>query len=102
MLSSEKIVQMWINTTILKNSREYLKLTLNKLGLFEKILTSDGNFLFAKTNYATELQQYLKEGGILLRKFNTLNNYLRVSVGSNEENQKLIDLLKKWEPYREK
>lgn len=77
------------------DSRQWLTdklLTLN----FE-VLPSSTNFLFAapQTQAAETVYQQLRERGILVRYFNkpVLNQYLRISIGSQDECQALVDAL---------
>ncbi|ELS34809.1 MULTISPECIES: histidinol-phosphate transaminase [Pseudanabaena] len=73
------------------------KLTLDLKSLDYTVLESHGNFVLAtppKGN-AEEIYLKLKESGILVRYFNQvgLSDKLRITVGTDEQNQALIDLL---------
>lgn len=63
-----------------------------------KVMDSKSNFIFIshKSFKALDLFQKLKENGILVRYFNKprVDNYLRVSIGTDEEMGYLIDILK--------
>ncbi|MEG2016523.1 MAG: hypothetical protein RR069_05415, partial [Oscillospiraceae bacterium] len=60
-----------------------------KLRLYE----SNTNFLFVKTNDATKIFGYLKSQGIIVR---NMNGYLRITAGTEFENQQVIKNLKKF------
>ena len=68
-------------------------------GLGFEVLQSSTNFLFAKhcERPASEIYYQLKKSGVLVRHFSTrrINNYLRITVGSPEEMEKLVATLKK-------
>ena len=77
-------------------TREWMKKELKELGFTFR--DSKSNFIFASHDRysATEIQNYLRENKILVRHFNTprIDNYLRISVGTDEEAGKLIEVLK--------
>lgn len=101
-MSNEKIVQMWINTTVIKSSRKYLINIFKELDIFEKVYSSEANFILVKLKSAGELEKFASEQGVLLRKIGNSDNYLRISVGTYEQNEELINILKKWGVNREK
>jgi histidinol-phosphate aminotransferase len=73
------------------------KLTSNLKNLDYKVLESHGNFVLAtppKGN-AEEIYLKLKAAGILVRYFNQagLSDKLRITVGTDEQNQALLDFL---------
>ena len=80
--------------TIIEN-REYTIKELAKLGF--ETLPSKANFVFTKNNkFSGEyLYKKLKENGVLVRYFNKerLNQYLRITIGSKEEMDILINKL---------
>ena len=77
-------------------SREKLVAQLNELGF--KVLPSSANFIFARfvSKDAGELASELRERGIIVRYFNKprINQYLRITIGTDEQNQRLVDTLK--------
>jgi histidinol-phosphate aminotransferase len=80
-----------------KVKRSRTKLTLDLKNLDFKVLESHGNFILAtppKSN-AEEIYLKLKEAGILVRYFKQLGlaDKLRITVGTDEQNEALIDLL---------
>jgi histidinol-phosphate aminotransferase len=78
------------------STRAYTETALKSLGF--SVLPSQANFLFVthKTRPATEIAQALREKKILVRHFNLprINNYLRISVGSDEQMQTMVEVLK--------
>ncbi|MDH5720937.1 MAG: histidinol-phosphate transaminase [Spirochaetia bacterium] len=77
--------------------RELLTKELEKLGFFT--LPSKANFILTKPPEkikAEELYEDLKEKKILTRYFNTsyISDYLRISIGSKEENNILLEKIK--------
>lgn len=81
--------------TKVKRSRVQLAVALKQLGF--QLWPSQTNFLLAKPPQGNAEQIYLalKEQGILVRYFNQpgLEDKLRISIGTNEQNQMLITAL---------
>lgn len=79
----------------IKTSRSKLSADLKHLGF--SVLESHGNFVLAtpSTNNAESLYLALKEKGILIRYFKQprLEDKLRISVGTDEENRILMEAL---------
>lgn len=84
------------NAEKIKQSRKELITDLENLNF--KVLPSESNFLLAKPlgKSATEIYESLKEKRIFVRYFNEprLDDKLRITVGTDEENLALIDALK--------
>jgi histidinol-phosphate aminotransferase len=60
-------------------------------------LPSKANFIFdTSSNDAAQLAQQLREQGIIVRYFNKprINQFLRITIGTDEQNQRLVDTLK--------
>lgn len=77
--------------------RTILYKELLQLNYIEKVYTSDANFILAKVNNATERYNQLLKKGIVVRNRTTqplCENTLRFTVGTKEENKKLIKALK--------
>jgi len=77
--------------------KQRLKQELESLGSVIKVYESDGNFLLFKCSNAKEIQKKLAEQGIIVRDRSTqpkLENCLRVSVGTEEQNNIFINTLK--------
>ena len=84
-------------SNILKE-RELLVNQLQAIGFVSKIYPSDANFVLVKVDDATKRYNQLIKKGIVIR--NRTNqkgceNCLRLTVGTSEENEKLIAVLKK-------
>jgi histidinol-phosphate/aromatic aminotransferase/cobyric acid decarboxylase-like protein len=65
-----------------------------------RVYPSDANFFLIRTKDGAGLFQHLLQDGILVRDVSSypgLENCLRLSVGRREENQKLLDSLRRWE-----
>ena len=80
------------------NTRERVKGELKELGFVFQ--DSKSNFIFAShPKYsAKELFEELKKAGIYVRYFNKprIDNYLRISIGTDAEMDELIEILKKY------
>ncbi|AZC03155.1 TPA: histidinol-phosphate transaminase [Acinetobacter nosocomialis] len=77
-------------------SREKLVRDLTELGL--NVLPSKANFIFATHSQydAGQLAQKLREQGVIVRYFNKprINQFLRITVGTDEQNARLVQTLK--------
>ncbi|MBP4530510.1 histidinol-phosphate transaminase [Acinetobacter baumannii] len=77
-------------------SREKLVRDLTELGF--NVLPSKANFIFATHSQhdAGQLAQKLREQGIIVRYFNKprINQFLRITVGTDEHNARLVQTLK--------
>lgn len=77
-------------------TRERSVQTLSRLNF--EVLDSKANFIFAthKTIEAKDIFEKLKEKGVLVRYFNKprINQYLRISIGTDEEMERLSVALK--------
>lgn len=79
--------------------RMYLEEELAKLPSILKVFPSDANFILVKTNNGPGMYQYLIEQKIITRdrsKVILCDNSVRISVGTHEENEALINALKKY------
>ncbi|NLL63779.1 MAG: histidinol-phosphate transaminase [Ruminococcaceae bacterium] len=78
--------------TVIEN-RKYTENKLKELGF--RVLPSQANFIFAQCPYikGKELYLSLKKMGVLVRHFDTerLKSYIRITIGSREEMDILID-----------
>lgn len=77
--------------------RVWLSQALEKLPGVEHVYPSDGNFLLVRFQHAQPVFTYLMNRGLIVRNrsqaFGTAN-CLRITVGTEEENKKLISTLK--------
>ena len=76
-------------------SRQYLTTELTRVGFY--VWPSEANFVLVRPSNgrARELYEALKTQGILVRYFDTpeLNDTLRITVGTDAENEKLVAVL---------
>lgn len=107
LLSQEIAIQALENRDLfffhLKNilsEREYMQESLRKIPIIEKVYPSSTNFLLAKINFSSQnLYQYLMKRKIFVRdrsKIILCNNCLRITVGTHEENEYLINQIQKY------
>ncbi len=78
--------------------REKLAKNLQKLSFVERIYPSDANFLLVKTTGANAIYQFLLDEKIVIRNRNNVElceGCLRITIGTPEENESLIEALKK-------
>lgn len=84
------------NCKIIRENRAYAKAELEKLGF--NVLPSQTNFLFAESDKIEggALYKALKDRGVLVRHFTSpkISNFNRITVGSREEMDILIDTIK--------
>ncbi|HEV8270691.1 MAG TPA: histidinol-phosphate transaminase [Chitinophagaceae bacterium] len=88
----------WVNehiaTTVVE--RERLKDELLNLSFTEDVYPSDANFLLAKMKDARTIYNQLCEKGIIVRdrsKIVLCEDSLRITIGTEDENKKLIEVL---------
>jgi histidinol-phosphate aminotransferase len=82
---------------VIKKEREKLNLALEELSYVQKIFPSDANFILIRVDDANSIYNQLLEKGIVVRNRSTqykCENTLRISVGTPEENLKLIEMMK--------
>ena len=93
-LNDEKYFQQCRGRII--DTRTRLKNALQDLGF--EVLPSSSNFLFVRHSLrvASELYLELKSAGILVRHFKSprIDNFLRISIGTDDECARLVDALK--------
>ncbi|MBL7858406.1 MAG: histidinol-phosphate transaminase [Cyclobacteriaceae bacterium] len=85
----------WVTEII--EERKNLTEALAALPVVKKIFPSDGNFLLVRVQNAPETYQYLMNNNIIVRdrsKVALCNNCIRITIGTPEENRKLIQALK--------
>ncbi|SKB88641.1 histidinol-phosphate transaminase [Daejeonella lutea] len=85
----------WIRLTV--SEREKLSSDLRNLEIVQKIYPSDANFILVKTFDAKGIYDHLVSKGIIVRdrsKVELCEGSLRITIGTPEENQSLINNLK--------
>jgi histidinol-phosphate aminotransferase len=79
----------------IKSERGRLAAALQKLPYTEKVFPSDANFLLVRVKDAGFIYNALVKKGIIVRnRSNMVDNCLRITVGTEYENNKLIGALK--------
>ena len=79
-------------------ARDGLAEALGKLPVVERIWPSDANFLLVRFHDVDVVKQETADAGVLLRHFGNeagLSGCIRITVGSADENEKLINVLSK-------
>jgi histidinol-phosphate aminotransferase len=83
------------NKNIILGEREKLVKNLSALPIVKKIYPSDANFILAEVDDANNIYELLVEAKVITRNRNSVvKNCLRITVGSEEENEKLVKALK--------
>jgi histidinol-phosphate aminotransferase len=88
-------VNSWVKTTV--EQREWLARQLSGLSMTEVVYPSDANFILVKMKDANDIYNSLAVKGIIVRdrsKVILCDGCLRITVGTAEENQQLINELK--------
>lgn len=97
MLKDYSQVEAWVKTLI--EERAYLEKEFAALACTEKIYPSDANFFLAKVSDAKTIYNYLVAKGIIVRNRTSITlckDCLRVTVGTREENNQLLEALKQY------
>ena len=82
------------NLTAILEERLRVKIALQNIKMLTKVYSSDANFLLVETVDATAIYESLLHRGIVLRNRNqVVRNCIRISIGTREENDKLIDAM---------
>ena len=103
-LTQRKALERVLDDNSIKNEvasilqqRTILINALKEISFVEKIHLTEANFVLAKVDNATERYNQLIEKGIVIRNRTTqplCENTLRFTVGTAQENKKLIEILK--------
>jgi histidinol-phosphate aminotransferase len=90
-------VNTWIKEVLIE--RDKLVLQLKQFAFVLDIYPSDANFILVKTTDANGIYHYLVQNGIIVRnrtKVELCEGALRITVGTPEENVKLIETLQQY------
>ena len=90
-------VNEWTRKTI--TERNNLENELRTLSFVQKVYPSDANFLLVKMEGADDIFKYLQSNGIIVRNRSNVQGCegcLRITVGTEEENRRLIKALRDW------
>ncbi|WP_299381539.1 histidinol-phosphate transaminase [uncultured Lacinutrix sp.] len=83
------------NIQIILDERTKLKEALSTLSIVKNIHPTDANFLLVEVENANKTYQYLIEEKVIIRNRNTqVENCIRITIGTSEENDRLIKVLK--------
>lgn len=97
-LQNVEQVNNWIKETVAE--REKLKTELNSLESVLTIYPSDANFILVKTIKPKEIYQFMVNRGIIVRdrsKVELCEGCLRITIGTPNENELLIEAFKNFE-----
>ena len=106
-LSQEKALQMlenegkkddWVGL-ILEEKKKLIS-SLKGLDFVKEVFPSDANFLLVRVDDPNALYNHLYEGGVIIRNRSNLplcEGCLRITVGTREENTRLLELMQSWE-----
>ena len=93
-LNDENINQVSENIKIILEEKKSLIQNLKKLNLVKTIYPSDANFVLIEVDNANSVYQELVNQNVIIRNRNSvIKNCLRITVGSPDENKKLIETL---------
>ncbi len=96
-LSNISSVNNWTKTTVVQ--KDNLSEALLALPVTEKVYPSDANFILVKMTDARRIYEYLAGRGIIVRdrsKVILCDDCLRITIGTPEENNQLLEALKKY------
>lgn len=96
-LDNMQQVNEWIKLIV--SEREKLKKELLTLPFVNKVYPSDANFILAKTADAKRIYNYLVNNKIIVRDRSSVTlceGCLRITIGTPEENEKLVGSLKEY------
>lgn len=96
-LSNISSVNNWTKTTVVQ--KDNLSEALLALPVTEKVYPSDANFILVKMTDARRIYEYLAGRGIIVRdrsKVMLCDDCLRITIGTPEENNQLLEALKKY------
>lgn len=90
-------INQWIRETI--DERSLLVKNLLKFDFIEHVYPSDANFILVRTNNPLKIYQHLNQMGIIVRdrsKVSLCEGCLRITIGTPEENNRLLEVLKEF------
>jgi histidinol-phosphate aminotransferase len=95
MLGKEQQKVEWVKMIL--SEREWLAGELGKLGTVRKVHPSDANFLLVQVSDPDGLYDFLAKGGVIVRNRSRMTHCqgcLRITVGTRDENRRLMELMK--------
>ena len=97
-LEQPELIKAWVNTLLEERTRVMDEFV--KLPCCVRVFPTDANFFLAKVYEATQIYNYLVSEGIIVRNRTNValcNDCLRITIGTKEENNALLDALRKVE-----
>ena len=97
-LQHSEQIKEWVNTLLEERTRVMEEFV--KLPCCVRVFPTDANFFLAKVYEATQIYNYLVSEGIIVRNRTNValcNDCLRITIGTKEENEALLDALRKVE-----
>ena len=97
-LHKPELIKAWVNTLLEERTRVMDEFV--KLPCCVRVFPTDANFFLAKVYEATQIYNYLVSEGIIVRNRTNValcNDCLRITIGTKEENDALLDALRKVE-----
>ncbi len=92
-LKNKKLFDDQLQTIL--EQREYLKREITKLNIVKRIYPSDANFILIEVDDANYVYNKLINAKIITRnRTSQINNCIRITIGTPEENQSLINEIK--------
>lgn len=95
LLDKKVTVQNWVKLLIAERNK--MADLLSEFPFVERVYPSDANFVLVKMHDAKGVYDYLVEEGIIVRdrsKVHLCDDTLRITIGSSEENETLLNALK--------
>lgn len=95
LLEQKETMENWVKLLIAE--RDKMAKLFNDFPFVIKVYPSDANFILVKMHDANGIYNYLVETGIIVRdrsKIHLCENSLRITIGTPEENETLINTLK--------
>ena len=97
-LKQPELIKAWVNTLLEERTRVMDEFV--KLPCCVRVFPTDANFFLAKVYEATQIYDYLVSEGIIVRNRTNValcKDCLRITIGTKEENDALLEALRKVE-----
>ena len=97
-LQHPETIKEWVNTLLEERTRVMEEFV--KLPCCVRVFPTEANFFLAKVYEATQIYNYLVSEGIIVRNRTNValcNDCLRITIGTKEENEALLEALRKVE-----
>ncbi len=94
-------IQKWVS--LLLTERERVRESLENMAIVETVFPSDANFLLIKAADSGDIYRYLINEKIIVRDRSSVilcEGCLRITIGTPDENDRLINALKKYDETR--